>query len=41
MVDGYAIKALAIGPVVLDYVCNLLRVPLQLPTLLRLSLIHI
>ena len=35
VVDGYAIKALAIGPVVLDYVCNLLRVPLQLPTLLR------
>jgi uncharacterized membrane protein len=28
VVDGYAIKALAIGPVVLDYVCNLLRVPL-------------
>lgn len=35
VVDGYAIKVLAIGPVVLDYVCNLLRVPLQLPTLLR------
>ncbi len=35
VVDGYAIKTLVIGPVVLDYFCNLLRVPLQLPTLLR------
>ncbi|MDP1902299.1 MAG: EamA family transporter [Rubrivivax sp.] len=35
VIDGYAIKVLAIGPVVFDYVCNLLRVPLQLPTLLR------
>ena len=34
VVDGYAIKTLAIGPVVLDYFCNLLRLPLQLPTLL-------
>ncbi|MBX3634141.1 MAG: EamA family transporter [Rubrivivax sp.] len=35
VIDGYAIKVLAIGPVIYDYLCNLLRVPLQLPTLLR------
>ena len=35
VIDGYAIKVLAIGPVLFDYLCNLLRVPLQLPTLLR------
>jgi drug/metabolite transporter (DMT)-like permease len=35
VIDGYAIKVLAIGPVIFDYLCNLLRVPLQLPTLLR------
>ncbi len=35
VVDGYAIKVLAMGPVVVDYLCNLLRVPLQLPTMLR------
>ena len=34
VIDGVAIKVLAIGPVVFDYVCNVLRVPLQLPTLL-------
>ena len=35
VIDGYAIKVLAIGPVIFDYACNVLRVPLQLPTLLR------
>ena len=35
VIDGYAIKVLAIGPVLFDYLCNLLRVPLQLPSLLR------
>jgi drug/metabolite transporter (DMT)-like permease len=35
VIDGYAIKVLAIGPVIFDYLCNLLRVPLQLPTVLR------
>jgi drug/metabolite transporter (DMT)-like permease len=35
VIDGYAIKVLAIGPVIFDYMCNVLRVPLQLPTLLR------
>jgi drug/metabolite transporter (DMT)-like permease len=35
VIDGYAIKVMLIGPVVYDYLCNLLRVPLQLPTLLR------
>ncbi|MDP1650489.1 MAG: DMT family transporter [Rubrivivax sp.] len=33
VIDGYAIKVLAIGPVIFDYACNVLRVPLQLPTL--------
>jgi drug/metabolite transporter (DMT)-like permease len=35
VVDGYGIKVLGIGAVIYDYTCNLLRVPLQLPTLLR------
>jgi drug/metabolite transporter (DMT)-like permease len=35
VIDGYAIKVLLIGPVIMDYLCNLLRVPLQLPLLLR------
>jgi drug/metabolite transporter (DMT)-like permease len=35
VIDGYAIKVLLAGPVLYDYLCNLLRVPLQLPTLLR------
>jgi drug/metabolite transporter (DMT)-like permease len=35
VIDGYAIKMLAMGPVIFDYMCNVLRVPLQLPTLLR------
>lgn len=32
VIDGYAIKVPAIGPVVFGYACNVLRVPLQLPT---------
>jgi drug/metabolite transporter (DMT)-like permease len=35
VIDGYAIKVLAMGPVIYDYMCNVLRVPLQLPTVLR------
>lgn len=35
VIDGYAIKVMAMGPVIFDYLCNLLRVPMQLPTLLR------
>jgi drug/metabolite transporter (DMT)-like permease len=35
VIDGYAIKVLLIGPVIFDYVCNVLRVPFQLPLLLR------
>ena len=35
VIDGYAIKVLVIGPVIFDYMCNVLRLPLQLPTLLR------
>lgn len=35
VIDGYAIKVLALGPVIYDYMCNLLRLPLQLPQLQR------
>ncbi len=35
VIDGYAVKVLLIGPVVVDYVGNLLRVPLLLPSSLR------
>lgn len=35
VIDGYAIKVLAMGPVIYDYMCNLLRLPLQGPQLLR------
>lgn len=35
VIDGMAIKLLAMGPVIYDYLCNVLRVPMQLPTLLR------
>jgi drug/metabolite transporter (DMT)-like permease len=35
VIDGYAVKVLLIGPVIVDYVGNLLRVPLLLPTSLR------
>ncbi len=33
VIDAYAIKVLLIGPVIFDYACNVLRLPLQLPTL--------
>lgn len=35
LIDGYAIKVALMGPVVFDYVCNLLRVPMMLPLLWR------
>jgi drug/metabolite transporter (DMT)-like permease len=35
VIDGYAVKVLLIGPVLVDYVGNLLRVPLLLPSALR------
>jgi len=35
VVDGYAVKVLAVSPLLLDYFGNVLRVPLQLPVLLR------
>ena len=35
VLDGYAVKVLLIGPVLVDYVGNLLRVPLLLPASLR------
>jgi drug/metabolite transporter (DMT)-like permease len=35
VIDGYAIKVLAMSPIVFDYVCNVLRVPLLAPLALR------
>lgn len=35
VIDGYAVKVLLVGPVLLDYMGNLLRVPLLLPAALR------
>jgi len=35
VLDGYAVKVLLIGPVLVDYVGNLLRVPILLPPALR------
>lgn len=35
LIDGYAVKVLLIGPVLVDYVGNLLRVPLLAPAGLR------
>lgn len=35
VIDGYAVKALLIGPVLLDYIGNLLRVPMLLPAAWR------
>lgn len=35
VVDGYAVKFLLMGPVVLDYFCNVLRIPLLLPLVWR------
>jgi drug/metabolite transporter (DMT)-like permease len=35
VVDGYAVKMLAVSPLLVDYFGNLFRVPMQLPVLLR------
>ena len=35
VIDGYAIKVALMGPVIFDYVCNVLRVPMMLPLLWR------
>lgn len=35
VIDGYAVKVLAVSPLLLDYCGNVLRVPLQLPMVLR------
>jgi drug/metabolite transporter (DMT)-like permease len=35
VIDGYAIKVLAMGPLLFDYLCNVLRVPLQAPMVWR------
>jgi drug/metabolite transporter (DMT)-like permease len=35
VIDGYAVKVLLVGPVLLDYFGNLIRVPLLLPLALR------
>lgn len=35
VLDGYAVKVLLVSPLMLDYVGNVLRVPLQLPVALR------
>lgn len=35
VIDGYAVKVLALSPLVYDYFCNLLRVPVSLPAVLR------
>lgn len=35
VLDGYAVKVLAVSPLMVDYFGNVLRLPLQLPTLLR------
>ena len=35
VIDGYAVKVLLISPILVDYVGNLLRVPMMLPVALR------
>lgn len=35
VIDGLSVKLLLIGPVVFDYFCNLLRIPLMLPLVWR------
>ena len=35
VIDGYAVKWLLMGPVLFDYFCNLLRVPMMLPLVWR------
>jgi drug/metabolite transporter (DMT)-like permease len=34
-IDGYAIKVLAMGPLLFDWMCNVLRLPLQAPMVWR------
>jgi drug/metabolite transporter (DMT)-like permease len=35
VLDGYAVKVLLISPILLDYVGNVLRIPIMLPVALR------
>jgi drug/metabolite transporter (DMT)-like permease len=35
VVDGYAVKFMLMGPVLFDYICNVLRIPLQAPLVWR------
>ncbi len=35
VIDGYAVKVLLLSPIVLDYVCNVMRLPMLLPGALR------
>ena len=35
VLDGYSVKRLAIGPILVDYFGNLIRLPFMMPTLLR------
>jgi drug/metabolite transporter (DMT)-like permease len=35
LIDGYAVKVLLIAPVLVDYLCNLLRIPFLLPVSMR------
>jgi drug/metabolite transporter (DMT)-like permease len=35
LVDGYAVKVLLVSPLVIDWMCNLLRVPFSLPAVWR------
>lgn len=35
LIDAYAVKVLLLSPILVDYVCNLLRVPVMLPFALR------
>ncbi len=35
VIDAYAVKVLLVGPIVLDYIGNLLRLPILLPLVLR------
>jgi drug/metabolite transporter (DMT)-like permease len=35
VIDGYAIKVLLLSPIVVDYVCNVMRLPMLLPGALR------
>ena len=35
VLDGYSVKRLLIGPILVDYFGNLVRLPFMLPTLLR------